>query len=128
MAHNRLTARTVDTKRKRGHYADGGGLVLQVSKWGTKSWIFCYQRNGRERHMGIGPVHTLSLVEARERARACRQVLLDGRDPIEERNADRMRRQLDAARAMSFAQCAEARRAPGRMDQRHAPCAMAGDA
>jgi hypothetical protein len=80
MAHNRLTARTVETKRKRGHYADGGGLVLQVSKWGTKSWIFRYQHGGRERHMGLGPVHTLALVEARERARECRKLLLDGRN------------------------------------------------
>jgi integrase len=108
VAHKKLTARTVEAKRKRGHYADGGGLVLQISKWGTKSWIFRYQRDGRERHMGIGPVHTLSLVEARDRARDCRKVLLDGRDPIEERNAERMRRRIDAARAMTFAQCAEA--------------------
>jgi integrase len=107
-AINRLTARAVETKRNRGHYADGGGLVLQISKWGTKSWIFRYQRDGRERHMGIGPVHTLSLIEARERARECRRLLLDGRDPIDERTAERRRRQIEAARAMTFTQCAEA--------------------
>lgn len=25
---------------KPGHYRDGNGLYLQVSKWGTKSWVF----------------------------------------------------------------------------------------
>jgi hypothetical protein len=90
--HNRLTARAVEAKFKRGHYADGGGLVLQVSKWGTKAWIFRYQRNGRERHMGLGAVHTLTLADARDRARECRRLLLDGSDPIEQREATRMHR------------------------------------
>src|ERR1700704_4105151 len=80
MPHNRLSARTVTATLKRGRYADGGGLGLQGSKWGTRSWIFRYQRDGRERHMGLGPLHTLSLADARERARKCRQALLDDRD------------------------------------------------
>jgi len=73
MAHNRLSARGVETKTKRGRYGDGGGLFLQVSKWGTKAWIFRYERDGRERHMGLGPLHAVSLAEARERARDYRQ-------------------------------------------------------
>jgi integrase len=105
--HNKLTAPAVDTKSERGHYADGGGLVLQVSKWGTKSWIFRYQRDGRERHMGLGPTHTLSLAEARERARDCRKLLLDGRDPIEQRRTDRIQQRVEAERGITFKQCAE---------------------
>jgi Arm DNA-binding domain len=106
--HNRLTARAVETKSKRGRYADGGGLVLQVSKGGTKSWIYRYQRDGRERHMGLGPVHTLSLADARDRARDCRRSLLDGRDPIEQRETERRQQRVDSARGMTFKQCAEA--------------------
>jgi Arm DNA-binding domain len=33
--------------------------------------------------MGLGPLHTVSLAEARERARQARQILLDGDDPLE---------------------------------------------
>jgi integrase len=73
---------------------------------GTKSWIFRYERNGRERHMGHGPVHTLSLADARERARDCRRLLLDGRDPIEVRKAERMRERVEAARGLTFQECA----------------------
>ena len=58
--------------------------------------------------MGLGPTHTVTLIEARERARECRKLLLDGLDPLEERNAQRMRRQIEAARVMTFRQCAEA--------------------
>jgi integrase len=106
-ALNRLTARTVASKDQRGRYADGGGLFLQVSKWGTKAWIFRYQRDGRERHMGLGPVHTLSLADARERARECRRQLLEGRDPIDARVSERARSRLEALQLMLFRECAE---------------------
>jgi integrase len=106
-AFNRLTARSVEAKTARGRYADGGGLFLQVSKWGTKSWIFRYQRDGRERHMGLGPLHTLSLADAREGARQCRRQLLDGCDPIEARESDRARLRVAASRVVLFRDCAD---------------------
>ena len=76
-----LNARRVETLKAPGRYGDGQGLYLQITKPGTKSWLFRYERNGRERWMGLGPFHTISLQEARERARKARQQLLDGRDP-----------------------------------------------
>jgi hypothetical protein len=33
--------------------------------------------------MGLGSLHTFSLKEARERARRARQLIADGKDPIE---------------------------------------------
>ena len=63
---NRLTARTVATKKKPGRYGDGGGLWLQVSKFDTKSWVYRFMLDGRARHMGLGPVDLVSLAEARE--------------------------------------------------------------
>jgi integrase len=105
--HNKLTAARVAKLARRGRYSDGGGLVLQVSEWGTKAWVFRFEREGRERQMGLGPIHTLSLAEARERARECRKILLDGRDPIEVRNAERVQRRIEAARGVTFKDCAE---------------------
>jgi integrase len=77
---------------KPGMYADGGCLYLQVApsrdgKRLNRSWIFRYRVNGRLRDMGLGSVDTLSLSEARERAREQRQKRLDGIDPIEQRRA-----------------------------------------
>ena len=58
--------------------------------------------------MGLGPVHTISLAEAREKARECRKARLDGKDPIEGRRGERMQERLAAAKAMTFTNCAEA--------------------
>ena len=36
----RLTALTVSRAKTRGYLADGGGLYLQISASGAKSWVF----------------------------------------------------------------------------------------
>lgn len=84
---NRLSARTVATKTERGYYADGGGLYLQVSKAGTKSWVFRYTRDGKTRDMGLGAVGIVSLPDARAAASGCRKLLQQGKDPISSRQA-----------------------------------------
>ena len=90
-------------------YADGGGLYLQVSAARTKSWIFRYRMNGRKtpRDMGLGPVHTVTLAEAREKARDARKLILDGVDPVEAKRARKQAQALEAASAMVFKDCAE---------------------
>ena len=57
-------------------YGDGR---LQGAKPGVKSWVLRWRRDGRECAMGLGPIHTVNLDEARERARKVRQQLLDRR-------------------------------------------------
>ena len=104
---NRLTAVAVARKSKPGRYGDGNGLWLQVSPAATKSWLFRYMRNGKARQMGLGPVHTVSLAEAREKATKCRKVLLAGDDPIETRRARRMAVLVEAAQGITFKKCAE---------------------
>jgi integrase len=105
MAIHKLRPRQVETVKKDGMYADGGGLYLQVKR-GGKSWIFRYMVDGRERSMGLGPLHTISLAEARDRALKCRQQRLDGIDPIEARNRANLDRQMAQAKEISFRQCA----------------------
>lgn len=90
--------------QKVGRYRDGNGLLLQVAPGGSRSWLFRYERAGRERAMGLGPLHTTSLEEARELARAARRQLLAGIDPLEARAAERARLALEAARTISFEQ------------------------
>ncbi len=58
---NRLKALTVTRTKKPGMYPDGGGLYLQVTKTGTKSWLFRFMLHGRARVMGLGPLHIISL-------------------------------------------------------------------
>jgi hypothetical protein len=79
---SRLSVKEVVNKKEPGYYCDGGGLYLQVSDSGSKSWIFRYTLNSRNRHMGLGPFHTVSLADARSAAVHCRQLLLKKIDPI----------------------------------------------
>ncbi|MCA0996172.1 tyrosine-type recombinase/integrase [Alloyangia pacifica] len=104
---HRLSAVEVKTKTKPGHYADGGGLYLQVSKWGTKSWVFKFTLGGRTRGMGLGPIHTYSLAEARAKAGDLRKTVAEGHDPIEERKEALAQLATEAAPAMTFAQAVE---------------------
>ena len=85
----RLNAKQVEAMSKPGHYADGKGLYLQVSKWGTKSWVFKFTLGGRTRGMGLGPIDELSLKKAREEIERLRVMVREGRDPIEERAEQR---------------------------------------
>jgi integrase len=103
---NRLSQAAVNNALK-GMHADGGGLYLHVNAKGAKSWIFRYMRDGRAREMGLGSLHTIGLKVARERAADRRRELLDGIDPLQVKQAKRHQAQLDAARAMTFKQCAQ---------------------
>jgi integrase len=85
-----------------GYYSDGGGLFLQISRYGTASWVFRYRMAGRLREMGLGSLDTIGLADARERARKAREQRLDGFDPIERRKAARLSAQLDTAKAITF--------------------------
>lgn len=75
-AANRLSPLTVTKTTKPGLYADGGGLYLQITAAGVKSWLFRYMRAGKARGMGLGPTHTIGLADARARALDCRRQLL----------------------------------------------------
>ena len=103
----KLTAMAVSQAKRRGYYGDGGGLFLQVSAGGAKSWVFRFKEAGRLREMGLGATHTIGLADARQRAQECRKARLDGRDPIAERKASRLAARLDEAKAITFKACAE---------------------
>ena len=96
-AIGRLTALKVDKAKRAGMYPDGGGLYLRVTHSGTKNWVFRFMLNGRPRWMGVGPLHTIGLAEARNRAAAFRLQRHDGIDPIERRRAERLEARLDAS-------------------------------
>jgi Arm DNA-binding domain len=102
---NRLSALAISKLKKRGVYADGQGLYLQVSESGTKAWLFRFTQNGRARKMGLGPLHTVSLAEARDAALACRKQLREGIDPIEAHKERKAAIRVEEARQMTFRQC-----------------------
>jgi Phage integrase central domain/Arm DNA-binding domain len=105
---NKLSPRAVANAKRPGLYGDGGGLYLQVSTTGTKSWLFRYKAGGRGRYMGLGSLTTVSLAKAREFAAECRRLRLQHIDPIDHRNSVRAAALLDTAKAMTFDECRDA--------------------
>lgn len=63
--------------------------------------------NGQARQMGLGSVDTFSLKEARERARQARQLVADGVDPIDTRNAKKVSANAEDAKRVTFREAAE---------------------
>ena len=104
---NRLSAKTVSNQKSPGYFPDGGGLYLQVSPSGSKSWIFRFTLKSKPREMGLGALVTIDLAKARKRAASCRLLLVDGIDPIEARRAHSAQDALAKARIVSFQTCAE---------------------
>ena len=104
----RLSALAVSRVTAPGMYPDGLGLYLRVGPTGAKSWVFRYRIGNSRRDMGLGPLHTVSLAEAREKGAECRKNRLDGIDPVQARAAQRLAVTLEAAKAMSFSNCADA--------------------
>ncbi|GAB5450245.1 MAG: site-specific integrase [Halioglobus sp.] len=83
-ARNILSSQFVKSVKEKGLYADGGNLYLQVSPTGTKSWGFKYYR-GKQFYMGLGPYPDTTLAKARDKASNARQLILEGIDPLRER-------------------------------------------
>ena len=104
----RLTTKRVARALRTGHgrFLDGAGLTLQVTGVGKGSWLLRYGRAGKERMLGLGPTHTVTLAEARARAKAARLMLLDGIDPIDAKRAQKAQRALEQAKALTFQQAA----------------------
>lgn len=93
-----------------GLYADGGGLYLQVTENGLKTWIYRFMLNGRRRDMGLGRAgnRDVTLAQARDKAAEARRLIKGGVDPIEAAKAERAAHQAEAAKAKTFKECAEA--------------------
>jgi len=102
MAAHLTVGRVAALRKKPGRYRDGYGLVLQVVNPNNASWLFCYERNGRERAMGLGPLHTVGLREARKRALAARQLLLNDIDPLDHKRAEHSKRAAAVAKNVIF--------------------------
>ncbi len=101
-----LTQRKIE-RAKVGRYGDGHGLYLVVHNANNKSFAFRYERDGRERWMGLGPIHTVDLKLARQKAREARLLLLEGVDPLDHRKAQRVALKAAKAKQITFAEAAQ---------------------
>jgi len=102
---------TTDLQLKRlktpGHYSVAPCLFLRVTTPKAKAWIFRFMLDGGAHAMGLGTFPDVSLESARELAASYRKLRQQGKNPIDERKAAQAKARAEAAKMMTFRQCAE---------------------
>lgn len=85
-------------------YAVGGvaGLYMQVTPNGGKTWVLRVLVGEKRRDIGLGGFPTVTLAQARDKAREARDMISRGIDPVEERKAVKARLILAQQRGMLF--------------------------
>lgn len=98
-----LTAIEVARIWTEGAHAVGSvsGLYLQVIGR-SRTWILRFTLGARRRRMGLGAFPSVTLAQAREKARAARAALDEGRDPIEQREKSQREESAARARVVTF--------------------------
>lgn len=104
-----LSASEVKRLTAPGSYAVGGvtGLYLVVGKTGGRSWILRTTVGGKRREMGLGGYPTVTLAEAREKARDLRDKAQGGIDPVADRKAAQARLKAEQAKELTFDEAVE---------------------
>lgn len=101
-----------------GFHAVGGvpGLHLRVNNGDGRSWILRAVVNGKRRDIGLGGFPDVSLASAREGARAAREKIRSGVNPVEERAEDRKRIAAERKLSLTFAEAVEKFLTSGKLD------------
>jgi hypothetical protein len=81
----KLTQLQVEKLKADGVHGDGAGLYLNVTKGGSKSWLYRYMLAGKAHWMGLGSYPDVPLAEAREKSADCRKLTRQGIDPLREK-------------------------------------------
>lgn len=81
-----LTQKAVQNITVPATYQDKNGLALRVTKTGSKSWIFRYQKDGRRHDAGLGSFPLVSLADARAACLEMRVQINSGIDPLIEKH------------------------------------------
>lgn len=104
-----LSALQVGRLTSPGNHAVGGvsGLYLYVNDAGARSWVLRTMVGTKRRHMGLGGFPDVPLARAREKARAARDEIDQGIDPIAQRKAAASLLRAQQATEKTFQQAAE---------------------
>lgn len=84
-----------------------GGLTLNVTGKNARSWILRVKVGGKRREIGLGGYTEVSLAQARELARADKEKIRQGIDPVEERKSARAKLVAQQKSGMTFAEAFE---------------------
>ncbi|WP_334054468.1 tyrosine-type recombinase/integrase [Burkholderia cepacia] len=104
-----LQCRSAKPRERVYRLSDGGGLALLVKPNGLRYWQFRYMKpDGREGLIQIGPYPRITLEMARAARNEHRTAVQRGDDPATLRKQEKTRSKVDAARSLTFKECASA--------------------
>ena len=101
---HRLSALAIKTISEPGWHTDGGGLYLEVDRSGAKRWAMRLTVNGKRHDYGLGPIHKVTLQQARGRAAQYREQAYAGIAPVPAKGRQRTSPISDA---MTFERAAD---------------------
>src|SRR5262245_51409806 len=104
-----LTAIEIGRLKEPGYHFVGGvaGLILQVTESESRSWILRTTVGSRRRDIGLGAYPSVTLAGAKTAARAAREQIRQGVDPVQQRSAARSALAAQGAASITFKEAAE---------------------
>lgn len=104
-----LSAKAVRDLNKPGTYAAGGvaGLNVVVTPSGAKCWILRTKVGSKRREIGLGGFPSVTLSQARDRAREEKEKIRQGIDTVAERKAAKLALIQAQARGITFKDAAK---------------------
>ena len=104
-----LSALAVKNLSASGLHAVGGvpGLHLQITDSGARSWVLRVRVGSKRRDVGLGSYPSVSLAQARQKARETREQVRQGIDPVLEKHAAKARLIAAQSSAMTFDEAAQ---------------------
>ncbi|MCA3781418.1 MAG: tyrosine-type recombinase/integrase [Burkholderia sp.] len=75
---------------------DEKGLYLEVKPTGSKTWRYRFELFGKESIFTIGEYPSVTLLDARDARRAARELVKQGKSPVQERQLERIKRQHES--------------------------------
>ncbi|MBS0407252.1 MAG: integrase arm-type DNA-binding domain-containing protein [Proteobacteria bacterium] len=105
-----LSALAVSRLSVAGNHAVGGvtGLYLYINDANARSWVLRIVVGDKRRHIGLGGYPDVTLAQARDKARAARDEVSRGIDPIVQRRALASQLRAQQAADKTFKQAAQA--------------------
>jgi integrase len=94
---NDIQCRNAKPQAKPFKLTDGKGLYLEIKPNGVKAWRYRFKLSDKESVFAIGDYPAISLVEARKKREAARELVKQGINPVHNRQLEKIKRAQEDA-------------------------------
>ncbi len=97
-----MQCRTAKPRERLYRLNDRDGLYLEVKPNGVKAFRYRFKLGGKESMMALGEYPSTPLSEAREKTWAARKLVKEGINPVQQKQIDKARRELDRSNTLEL--------------------------